>query len=75
MALLKNLLAVDLACADQLCFVLKRVPHIWLILTLLTLFSFQGTQLYFFIASDDLIYVNIFSYSCQLLFMSIAIAY
>jgi len=24
-------------------FVLKRVPHIWLILTLLTLFSFQRT--------------------------------
>jgi len=25
------------------CFVLKRVPHIWLFLTLLTLFSFQRT--------------------------------
>jgi hypothetical protein len=40
---LKNLFVlVQLALPN--CFVLKRVPHIWLILTLLTLFSFQGTQ-------------------------------
>jgi len=39
---LKNLLlSVQLTLPN--CFVLKRVPHIWLFLTLLTLFSFQRT--------------------------------
>ncbi len=39
---LKNLLALD-HLRDPTCVYSKRVRHIWLILTLLTLFSFQRT--------------------------------
>ena len=48
MALLKNKLFVS-SFARTNCFVLKRVPHIWLILTLLTLFSFQRTPGYLYV--------------------------
>ena len=44
---LKNLFVVGISLRDPTCFVLKRVPHIWLILILLTLFSFQRTPNHF----------------------------
>jgi hypothetical protein len=43
---LKNKLFVLVHLHEPTVLYSKRVPHIWLILTLLTLFSFQGTQIY-----------------------------
>ena len=58
MALLKNKLFVS-SFARTNCFVLKRVPHIWLILTLLTLFSFQRTPGHFSVTVPPRLQVDV----------------
>jgi len=56
-------------------FVLKRVPHIWLFLTLLTLFSFQRTPNHLSATVPPLVTVdvhyNMLIYLCQHIIFSI----
>ena len=74
----KKLTCVRFACATQLCVYSKRVRHNWLILTLLTLFSFQRTPDHLtVIASPRLtadLYYNTFDFLCQHVIFSLVVS-